>query len=244
MKRILSYLRFLKKKFQYVFSINWIKTFYFNFKMLPLSSAKHLPFLFYGSVSFEGLNGNVFINAPVKFGMVGFGQDYEVFKTSTNSSQLTLNGDLVINGHIQFGKDYMVFIHKTGTLEMGHLSSLGTKGKIICYKRISFGENARIGFESQLIDTNFHKMIDLDGNYLGPLEGEIKIGNYNWISNRVSIMKNSQTPDYCTVTSNSLLNKDYNSFGTCVLIGGIPAKLIKNRVKRDWESQSLSSLII
>lgn len=244
LKKAIFKIRKLNNRISFLLSINWTKTLYFNFKMLSFSEAKCLPFLFYGSVSFKGLKGSVTLNTPIKFGMVGFGQDYEIIKTSSNISQLTLNGKLVVNGNIQFGKDYLVYIHKTGILEMGHLSSLGNKGKIICYKNIILGKYARIGFESQVIDTNFHRMIDTEGNSLGDLHGQIKIGDYNFIGNRVSIMKSSHTSDNCTITSNSLLNKDYRSFGTNILLGGIPAKFLKKDIKRDWESENLNSLII
>jgi serine acetyltransferase len=70
-----------------------------------------------------------------------------------------------------------------------------------------------------------------------PLSGAIIIGNYNYISNRVSLMQNTSTPDYCTIASNTLCNKDYTSLGENILIGGIPAKLLKTNITRDWEAE-------
>ena len=65
----------------------------------------------------------------------------------------------------------------------------------------------------------------------------IYLGNYNYFGNRVSIMQKTITPDYCTVASNSLCNSDYTNFGNNILIGGIPAKLLKNNISRDWEGE-------
>jgi hypothetical protein len=50
-------------------------------------------------------------------------------------------------------------------------------------------------------------------------------------------MKNTQTPVNCIIASNSLINKDYTTLGENILIGGIPAKLLKENISRDWEGE-------
>jgi hypothetical protein len=50
-------------------------------------------------------------------------------------------------------------------------------------------------------------------------------------------MQHTRTPDYCTVASNSVCNKDYSTLGNNILIGGIPAKLLRENISRDWESE-------
>jgi hypothetical protein len=47
-------------------------------------------------------------------------------------------------------------------------------------------------------------------------------------------MQKTITPDYCTVASNSLCNSDYTNFGSNILIGGLPSKLLKSNITRDW----------
>src|SRR5690606_21554294 len=106
-------------------------------------------------------------------------------------------------------------------------SSLGTGGKIICVERIVLGKYARLGSESQIIDTSFHQMIDIITGEKFPMTVPITISDYNYIGNRVSIMKGTVTPDYCTIASNSLCTKNYTSLGQNILIGGMPAKLLK-----------------
>ena len=60
---------------------------------------------------------------------------------------------------------------------------------------------------------------------------------YNFVSNRVTIMQKTITPKNCTIASNTLCNKDYTTFGENILIGGIPAKLLKENISRDWEGE-------
>lgn len=225
------------RRIQFLLSINWVKTLGFNLKMLPFSQAKKLPVLFFGKVLFSGLSGEIKIDAPIKFGLVGFGQKYELIKTSKRNAQLTINGKFIVKGHIQFGPDYVIIINKGGVLEMGNFSSLGGSGKIICFKKIKFDDFARVGFESQVMDTNFHKMKDIETDMLLPSIKNVVLGKYNYIGNRVSIMPGTKTPDFCTVTSSSLCNKDYTSWGEKILIGGVPAKLIKNNISRAWEEE-------
>ena len=230
-------LRNIKRKFKIARKINWVKTLYFNFKMFPFSIAKNLPVLFYGRVKFSSLKGKITIQAPIKTGMIGFGQPYEMTTRSRGIAELFLEGKLIINGHIQFGKDCFVYVKKDAQLQMGHMASIASLGKIICTHSITLGTWARIGSESQLMDTNFHQMIDTNTNEKIYPTSTITIGNYNFISNRVSIMSNTITPDFCTIASNSLTNKNYTSFGQNILIGGLPAKLLKENISRDWEGE-------
>lgn len=237
----------IKKKIKFFFSINWIQTIYFNFKKFPYSIAKKLPVFFYGSVKFTNIDGNITIDAPIKTAMIGFGQQYEKSTRHMGIAEITLAGHLHFKSNAQFGKDYFLFIAKSGYCEFGNMASLGSTGKIICYDKIVLGDYARIGFESQLIDTNFHDMKDIENDAKLPMTAPIEIGNYNFISNRVSILKGTKTSDYTTVASNSLCTNDYSKLDKNCLIGGVPAKLLRQNISRDWEGEKIrlnSSLIV
>lgn len=206
--------------------------------MLPFSSAKKLPIFFYGKVKFSKLkNAKIIINAPLIRGMVGFGQPYEMNKAYSGLSEINISGTIIFNGYCQFGKDYFLYVSKDAICEFGNMSSIASRGKIICSKSIELGDYARLGSECQIIDTNFHDMIDTKYGKLYSKYNPIKIGSYNFISNRVSIMKGSITPDYCTIASNTLCNKDFSNLGNNVLIGGVPAKLLKDNISRDWKGE-------
>ncbi len=233
-------MRPLRKLYQrciFIISVNWIKTLYFNFRMFPLNQAIKLPVYFYGSVKFKHLTGKITINAPLKKGMIGFGQAYEIMSRSKGIAELSLEGTVTFYGHVQFGKDYFVFVGPNASLKMGNMASLGNSGKIICYENIELGNFARIGFESQLSDTTAHQMMNTVTGEKYPMTTPIRIGNFNYISNRVTVLAGTKTPDYCSIASNSLCTKDYSSVGQNILIGGIPAKLLKTDISRDWEGE-------
>ena len=237
LKHIYSLVKLRYQRLKFFLSINWLKTLYFNFKMFPFKTAKKLPVYFYGSIKFSSLKGEIVIDAPIKKGMIGFGQKFEKMSRSKSVAELILNGQLVFRGHAHFGKDCFVCIEKDAYCEFGFMGCLGSDVKLICTTKIIIGKWTGIGYESQIIDTNSHPMKNtLSGEYY-PMTGPIHLGNYNAISNRVSIMPNTQTPNHCVIASNSLCNKDYRPLGEHILIGGIPAELIKTNYSRDWESE-------
>lgn len=224
-------------RMKFFFSINWVKTVYFNFKMFPFDIAKQLPVYFYGPVKFSRLRGTMIIDAPIKRGMIGFGQHYEKSSLAKGVAEISLNGTVKFKGYMQFGKDYLFSISENAYCEFGHMSSMASNGKLICTHSIKLGDFARIGSESQIMDTNFHQMINTLTGEKYPMSFPIEIGSYNFIGNRVSIMSKTKTPSLCTVASNSVCNKDYTSLGENVMIGGIPAKLLQENISRDWKGE-------
>lgn len=217
--------------------VNWIKTLYFNFKKFPFKIAKKLPVFFYGKVSFQSIKGEIVIQSPIKTGMVGFGKRFEKFSKSKGIAEICLEGRLVFKGYAMFGQDYLIYVAQNACLEIGNFSGMGSNCKIACSQHIKLGDDVRISYESQILDSNFHQMIDTQTRERIPISLPIIIGNNNFIGNRTTIMSKTITPDFCTISSNSLCNRDYTLLGTNILIGGVPAKLIKTNISRDWESE-------
>ncbi|SHH21366.1 acyltransferase [Flavobacterium defluvii] len=224
-------------KFRFYCKVNWTKTLYFNFKKLPFQTAKKLPVFFYGKVKFSSIKGDIQIDGKIQKGMIGFGQPYELNKAHKGIAEINILGKLIFKGKFQFGKDCFVFVGENAVCALGNMASMASAGKLICSEKIVLGDYARFGSECQIIDTNFHDLIDTQTGDKLPKSAPIFIGNYNFMSNRVSIMKGTKTPDFCTIASNSLATKDYTSLGENILIGGVPAKLIRNNISRDWQGE-------
>lgn len=227
----------LYQKLKFYFSINWTKTIYFNFKKFPFKTAVKFPVYFYGKVRFQNIEGKIIIDAPIKSRMIGFGVQYESNTCSKGIAEIFLQGTVKFKGHVQIGKDYFIYVSKNAYLEMGHMASLGSSGKIICNNRIVMGTFARVGFESQIMDSNFHQMLDTLTGEKFEKTAPITIGNFNYIGNRVTILSKTVTPNNCTISSSSFCSNDYSLLGENVLIGGIPAKLLRKNISRDWENE-------
>jgi acetyltransferase-like isoleucine patch superfamily enzyme len=229
--------RSIYHKFRFYCKVNWIKTLYFNFKKFPFETAKKLPVFFYGRIKFTSIKGEIQIDGNIQKGMIGFGQPYELNSAYKGIAEIFILGKLTFTGKFQFGKDCFVFVGENAVCELGNMASMASSGKIICTEKIVLGDYARFGSEAQIIDTNFHDLINAQTGEKLQKSAPIFIGNYNFGSNRVSIMKGTQTPNFCTIASNSLCTKDYKNLGENILIGGIPAKLIRNNISRDWEGE-------
>ncbi|WP_375238704.1 acyltransferase [Aurantibacter sp.] len=241
-KYLKNNIKLILKKIKLFISVNWFKTLFFNFKKFPFKTAIQLPVFFYGPVSFKDISGKIIIKAPIKKGMIGFGQRFEMIKKHKGNAELRLSGTLVFNGHAHIGKDVFIHISKNAYCEFGFMGCLASDVKLICTNRIVIGSWAGIGFESQLIDSNFHPYKDLKTKKDLPISKPIYIGNNNSFSNRVSIMAGTITPNNCVVASNSVCNKDYTNYGEYILLGGIPAKLLKDNFARDWDIEKSSLL--
>ena len=229
--------RGFKRRFGFYLSVNWLKTIYFNFKMFPFKTAQKLPVFFYGPVKFSALTGNIKIEAPIKTAMVGFGQKFEFPTVPKGVAELSLKGILCFKSNAHIGLDCTLSIAEGAYCEFGFMGCLGSNVKLICTEKIIIGEWCGIGYNSQVIDTNSHPMKNTETGQIYPMSSAIELGNYNAFSNSVSIMPGTITPNNCVIASHSLCNKDYRSLGENILIGGTPAKLIKNNFGRDWESE-------
>lgn len=229
-------LRTFYHKLRFYATVNWTKTLYFNFKKFPFAIAKKLPVFFYGKIHFQSIKGEIVINGPIKTAMIGYGQHFETAIKSKGIAELSLSGKLVFNGYTHFGKDVILYIAENAYCEFGYMSCLGSDVKVICTNEVIIGDWTGIGYESQLVDTNSHPMKNSETGEYYPMIGTINIGTHNAFSNRITVMPGTKTPNFCVIASNTLCNKDYTSWGNNILIGGVPAKLLKNNYTRDWEN--------
>jgi len=206
--------------------------------MFPFRTAIKLPVFFYGKVRFGGLNGQVIINAPLKKGLVKFGLNIEIAKRTLGTSELTIDGIFTINGSFCTGVDYCLFIQKGGVFEIGDNSHLASRTRIFVTNKVVLGRYFRLSNDSEIFDSSFHYLIDTALNEVKRMNGSIIIDDYCWIGSRTMILKNTRTPKYTTVASNSLLNKDYaNVIPEKSLIGGIPGKLIRTNIVRVFDHE-------
>lgn len=228
----------LYQKIRFALKVNWYKTLLFNFKKFPFSTAKKLPVFFYGRVKFKSISGQVDIKPPIKRGMVQFGLSYEMNTKRLNIAEIALYGKIVFKGYAQFGKDNFLFVGKEATCEFDDMVGIASKSQVICTDHIHFDHYARMGNNCKVVDTDFHQMINSETGEKHPMTKPIKIGQFNYIGSHVTLAKGTVTPDYCTVATHSLCTKDYSDWGENTLIGGIPAKKLKENIARDWKGEA------
>lgn len=232
-------------KLRRFFRISIFKTIYVNFSKLPFHQAVKLPILITRGTYLYDLSGKINIASNVikpfmiRFGY--FGEDTKVWKS--NKTLLKIRGDLFFRGGSHYGIGVILRVEPNAILEIGDNVRIGNETKIICYNKIVIGNNCRIAWENQIIDTTFHYIKDINTGNVLEKDGTILIGNNNWIGNRSSIMKGTITPDFCIVASNSLCNTLYEI--PYSLLAGVPAKLKKTGIYRvlDKEESEIEKVL-
>ena len=216
--------------------LNILKTLLFNFRTMPFKVAIKLPVFLYGKVDIYSLKGKVeFHDCEINKGMVKMGMNKEYLGTVSGASLIVLNNNskLIFQGPSEFSSNFLLRTGQGAHIEIGKDTFFGSSFKLVCIKKITIGEQTRIAFESQIIDSDFHFTYNLEERKVKPREREIIIGAYNWIGNRTTISKGTRTKPFTIVASSSIINRDYTkNKEEFVVLGGQPARLIANNIRR------------
>ena len=233
---IVSAYHFVRSVYQWIFythrrRLNVYKTVLVNFSLLPFRQACRFPIFIYGKVATYRLTGKAIIDAPLRRGMITFGSNTDFFGAPKGGAMLSIQGTVVFHGQANVSVDYAWDV--SGTLEVGHLAYLGNNVRIRCWNYVVLGDMVVITVDTQIYDTNFHYIRHVETGEVYHRDEPIVVGKYCWIGNRTTLMKGCRLPDYATVASNSLVNKDM-SVGAplCPLYAGIPAVLKSSGIIR------------
>lgn len=217
-----------------ILSHNWLAILYFNFKLLPLKQAIHLPFDFCHKVKFKRLSGKiVFQDVDISRGMVCLGaHGSDMFDGSTI---VDLAGTLIIRGkRIRVGIGSLFRVEQNGIVELYDDVVLGARNILLCEQFISIKQHSISSWNCQFMDTDTHSIINMDSGEIMPRTRPVEIGSHCWIGNNVLVNKGTILPADTIVASYSLCNKDYKYLiPENSIIGGIPAKKIVEKRKRN-----------
>ncbi len=191
-----------------------------------------MPILLY-KPKFIKLQGKIIISSPnISTGMIQLGRT--IVPIYPNKGIIIENrGIIEFKGACEIGNNSALCIGEKGKLTIGEKTVASTSLKIVCFYSITLGKKTRIGWDCTFMDTDFHKMTKLDGSYTKGY-GAIKIGNCNWFGTKCHILKRTETPDYCTVSATTLLNKKYD-IPPYSVIGGNPATQVATGLYRNVE---------
>lgn len=109
-------------------------------------------------------------------------------------------------------------------VKFGHLS------KVVCYKKISIGNDFSMSWECQIFDTDFHFVYNTEKNKYYPRLKPVIIGNDVFVGNRSTIGKGTILPNGSIVSCNSNVSGDFSINGDNILIKGNPAVFVKNNL--------------
>jgi acetyltransferase-like isoleucine patch superfamily enzyme len=221
----------LKLKCSMFLKISIFKTLNFNLYYLPSSQAINIPILIPRNVKIFPLKGNIKIDAKVSTGMIKIGlRSIPMFNHSLSYKtlfRLAKGPETIFRGKFEIYNGTK--ITSGGKLSFGNNFVIIGNSSIICDNQIDFGNDFLMSWECQLLDNDFHKVI-IDG-IKKLVQEPIQIGNKVWIRHHVIIKKGVKISDNSVVSYGSVVTKKFNKPN--VLIGSVPAKIIKNNVS--WE---------
>jgi acetyltransferase-like isoleucine patch superfamily enzyme len=90
--------------------------------------------------------------------------------------------------------------------------------------KIEIGNNTLIGQNVTIMDFEAHGIDPDKRRQVGEI-GQVVVGENVWIGNNVTILKNTKIGDNSIVATGSVVT---HSFPANVIIGGVPAKIIRN----------------
>ncbi|EEF91626.1 acyltransferase [Bacteroides cellulosilyticus] len=219
-----------------------ICTIYFNFKYLPYRQACKLP-IFVHNIKFVDMKGNIRIECDnIRMGMISFGYWGVCIFPNTGFVWQNHGGTVVFKGACCIGAGSALSINAHATLIFGD-DFLNTAGlKIIASRTIEFGQSARLGWNSFVLDTNMHPLKNSITNEKGRCGANIKIGDYNWFGTNCIILPGVQTPEriICGLGTIVPRNIEWKSF---CLYGGSPIKILRENVYRDYNDDKDDMII-
>ena len=222
-------------------SPKFFKTLYFNFRVCSFKQACKCPIYLYGKTRIWSLGGNVhFEKDSIKSGIVKWGYDWGY--RSNGVTIIRLEGDVYFRGTCLLAQATDVAVFKGAKLVIGDRTEILENSLIYCAESIEVGNNFCFTFQSSMMDTDFHYIIDIDNRRVAKRSSPIFIGNNVWIGNRATIKKGVKIPDNTIVAASySVLTKDYSQVPSYSILGGCPAKVLASGFSRVWKNEMQNS---
>lgn len=195
----------------------WIKTILYNWFWFGREGLRKLPIWIYNDVQILSM-GEIVIDGEMHSGMIKMG----VWKPKANSktrwinnSKVIFHGDTIIRGGS--------IVENGGLVEIGKDVLLGESSRILCELHITIGDNVSLGFESIIMDTDFHYVLNVRDMTVKKNKKSIIIGAGSWITGYCKIMKGAILPPCSIVACSSMVNKDYSKEPQYTVFAGTPA---------------------
>lgn len=214
-----------------------IHSIYFNFKYLPFKQAIKLPILLYRP-HFLRLKGSIKIEGPIKTAMIKLGF-YRVPLYSDNGCLFAIDGKLIFRGKAKIGNDSKILVGEKATLIIGDNFNATAGLKLVCNYGITIESNVLIGWETLLLDSDFHKVTNLDPTTIHEGYGKILIGHDSWLANRVTVYKNVVIPAHSIIGAGTTLYRTPSSKEYCLFGANTIVSIKKNGVWYNHEDGQL-----
>jgi Acetyltransferase (isoleucine patch superfamily) len=205
----------------------------FCLRHLPLRQAVKLPILVY-KPKYLSQKGRFVIDCPnVRFGMIRLGFLRCALYPNTGIS-FKNDGRIVFKGTCCIGNDSYIVCGRQGKIVFG--DDFRSKGclRITSQCGVSFGKSTSVGWQTLIMDTNYHPLWDMEKKKFKRAFSPISIGDYNWIATQCLVMQGVVTPERCIFGARSIITHS-GPFESYAVHCGSPLKVLTRNVMRDYE---------
>lgn len=161
---------------------------------------------------------------------IGLG-DIGIFDQVFSRGILEIRGKIIFKGDISIGHGSKISVGKTGVLEIGNNFKITAETEIVCHKEIIFGDNILISWDNLIMDTDFHRIYNLNSKKQINDSKKIVVEDNVWIGCRNTILKGTVIKKGSVVGANSLVANEFKEEN--ILIIGNPAHIKKRNIY--WE---------
>jgi len=222
------------------FSVNWVKTIYFNFKYLPFNQAISFPFFLFKPTLLKCQGKIILESKCIHPGMIQLGGFIGSLYPNDGIVWENHGGKVIFRGKCIIGNSSAISIGSKGCVDFGDNFSATTNFKLTAYYHIRFGKNVLVSWNVLVMDTSFHRLKNIDGEFLSSGFDSVLIGNNNWIPTRCMLMKGAKTPDYCILAAGTVLTKDFSKSPTHILLAGNPVEVKYKGIWRDLNDDQIN----
>ena len=209
------------------FGTNFAASLRYSLHYFRFADALRLPFLVAWGCRSVKMKGKITPECKVTTGLIRLG--YNGLGTQDRRSCRTLwelEGEIVLKGKVGFGKGSRISVGGRLSLDDGFNITGGST--IICNRQINFGKDCLLSWDILVMDTDFHKILDKDGNMINQ-DSPVLIGDRVWIGCRSTILKGASIPSDSVIAASSVITRSLTE-PNCVYGGTDGGRVLKEDI--------------
>lgn len=201
-------------KLQILLKTSILKTIRFNLKYFSFRSIFKPKVLIARNVKLSRLKGKVII--PKKsFGHIGFSTN-PLYKGKKSKTLFFNDGIIEIRGHFCISEGTSISILKDARLTIGDNVHISQMVQIECHKEIFIGNETIIGWDTLIMDSDSHSIIE-NGVVINQ-NCKIVIEDNCWICCRCMLLKGAVLPFGSVLAAGSIYTKNNNTFNNSIYV--------------------------
>lgn len=211
--------------------IDKLYSLWFCMKCFSFSEAVKIPVNISHKVSVENVHkGCIVFDRPIRGNMLYVGhQGASLIADQSGVINIDKGCTLIIKGHARMAQGIRLWIEDGAVVTLGDNFYCNKNCVVRANRNITIGKDVLLGWNIEMNTTDGHLLYE--GGRVKENSAPIMIGDKVWIASYAIVSKGAVIGNKCVVAQRSVVTNAFEKDG--VLLGGTPAKVIKENV--DWD---------